>query len=392
MSLIGAFSNGVAGLMASSEAIGTVSQNISNLRTPGYRRVETEFETLLGGIDTRGHEPGGVRATTRRFVEIQGAIETSSRQFDLAISGAGFFVFSTDPSGSTDEVRYSRAGNLGTVPLPETPDVGYLANQQGLLLLGWSAVDGQFPDDIGSLKPIPATSVEAFEGQATTTASIEALLPASENTAAMQIFYFNAAGDQQTVDLDWTKTGPNTWSLQPTDRAGTPLGGPTTVTFDGTGVLTSASTVNIGGLFDLDISGLGQRGTATLVGNYEQNGIARGEFVHYNIDDTGTIYGHYSSGAVRSLYRIPIANFTNPNALAEEPGNLYRETAESGSVTLLKAGGDTLKVVSGAIELANFDLSDGFAKMIIAQRAYDTAAQVVRTVDEMAQLVRDLKR
>ena len=30
--------------------------------------------------------------------------------------------------------------------------------------------------------------------------------------------------------------------------------------------------------------------------------------------------------------------------------------------------------------------------MIITQRAYDTAAQVVRTVDEMTQVVRDLKR
>jgi flagellar hook protein FlgE len=42
--------------------------------------------------------------------------------------------------------------------------------------------------------------------------------------------------------------------------------------------------------------------------------------------------------------------------------------------------------------MANFDLSDGFTQMIITQRAYNTAAQVVRTVDEMSQVVTSLKR
>ena len=61
-SLTGAFNLGVGALVASSSAFATISQNMANSRTPGYRRVETEFATLLGGIDVRGNQPGGVRA------------------------------------------------------------------------------------------------------------------------------------------------------------------------------------------------------------------------------------------------------------------------------------------------------------------------------------------
>lgn len=394
MSLIGAFNNGVAGLFASSEALGTVSQNIANIRTPGYRRVETGFETLLGGVDVRGQEPGGVRAVTQRFVDVQGTIEPSNRQFDMAINGRGFFIFSTDPNGGTDQVRYSRAGNLTTVPLPGQRNIGYLANQQGQLLLGWKASEnGQFSyGGIDSLVPIPATSEESFAGTATAKASLNAILPASDTRAGTQAKYFDANGDAHTINLNWTKTAANTWSLQPTDPSGAPIGGPITMTFDGNGNLASSSSINIGGLFDLDVSGVTQRGTVFVMGDYQQDGIARGEFVKYQVADDGTIFGFYSSGAVRPLYRIPIAQFASANELAEEPGNLYRETASSGKPTLAKAGGAELQVVPNAIELANFDLSDGFTRLIVTQRAYDTSAQVVKTVDEMNQIVRDMKR
>lgn len=394
MSLIGAFNNGVSGLFASAEALGTVSQNIANIRTPGYRRVETGFETLLGGIDVRGQEPGGVRTVTQRFVDVQGTIEPSNRQFDMAINGRGFFIFSTDPNGGTDQVRYSRAGNLTTVPLPSEGDVGYLANQQGLLLLGWKASEnGQFSyGDMNSLVPIPATSEESFAGTATATASLRAILPADDTRAGTQAQYFDANGDSHTLTLNWTKTAPNTWSLQVSDSAGAPVGTPATMTFDGDGNLTSSSTINIGGLFDLDVSGVTQRGSVFVLGDYQQDGIARGEFVKYQVSDDGTIFGFYSSGAVRPLYRIPIATFVSANDLAEEPGNLYRQTAKSGKPSLEKAGTADLQIVPNSLELANFDLSDGFTRLIVTQRAYDTAAQVVKTVDEMNQIVRDMKR
>jgi len=47
-SLGGIMNNGVAGLMAFTDAMGAVTDNIANLSTVGYKRVETSFSSLLG--------------------------------------------------------------------------------------------------------------------------------------------------------------------------------------------------------------------------------------------------------------------------------------------------------------------------------------------------------
>lgn len=393
MSLLGAFNIGVGAIGAFSEALGAVSQNISNMRTPGYRQADTEFTTLLGGIDVKDKDPGGVRAMTRRLIGLQGPVETTGGAFDTAIQGQGFFVFAADPTGTSNDFVFSRAGNLTPILAPGSQSTSYLGNSNGQYLMGWQAVNGAIDQgDFSTLRPIPARDDQPFPGLATTTGTLTATIPAAGTTAAAQIFYIDANGLQQTVNLNWTKTAANAWNLQASDVNGTAIGAPISMTFDGNGVLTSSSTVNIGGVFDLDVANVAQLGSSTLVADYQQDGIERGEFVRYKINDDGTVYGFYTSGAIRPLFRIPVAVFANPNGLAEEAGNVYHVTDTSGPAQLQAADGSGLRIAPGAIELANFDLSDGFSRLIVTQRAYNTAAQVVRTVDEMSEVVRDLKR
>lgn len=395
MSLLGAFNLGVGGLYAASEALGAISQNMANIRTPGYRRSETEFSTLLGGIDVKGQQPGGVRPMTRTIMDVQGSFEVTNRAFDVAIDGPGFFVFGPF-SGSTNgaDFRYSRAGNLISIRAPNDDLVGYLGNDHGYYALGWRLQNGQVPAgaSLSNLQPIPATTDTAHPGTATTNADLIATLPANGTTAATQIFYFDGNGERQTLWLDWTKNGPNDWTLQATDANGTAVGGPIPMTFDGRGNLTSATTITVAGQIALNVSQVNQVGSFFSLGQYIQNGIERGEFVAYEILKDGTVNARYTNGAVRPLYKLPIATFANPTALEEESGTIYRTTDRSGPPTLQEAGENGLQVVAGAVEMSNFDLAEGFTRMISTQRAYDTAAQVVRTVDEMTQIVRDLKR
>lgn len=394
MSLIGAFSNGIGGLFAASEAFGAISQNMANSRTPGYRKVETEFATLLGGIDVRGTQPGGVRPTTRTIMDVQGSLQVTNRVFDVAIDGPGMFVFGDFDGGSTgDDFRFSRDGNLISIRGPDEDDtVGYLGNETGQYLLGWRLQNGEVTSTgLGALQPIPATTDDAFPGQATANAELVATLPVTETTAATQIFYFDAAGDRHSLMLSWTKNGPNDWTLQPTDMAGVPVGGAIPMTFDGRGNLTSSSTINIEG-FAVDVSNVNQVGSFFSLGGYIQDGIERGEFVAYQILNDGRVNARYTNGATRALYKIPVATFMNPSALVAESGTMFRASDKSGPPSLYQAGDQNIQIVAGAVEGANFDIADGFTRMIITQRAYDTAAQVVRTVDEMTQVVRDLKR
>jgi flagellar hook protein FlgE len=150
MSLTGAFSTSVAGLYAFSEAMSSISQNIANQRTVGYKRVETDFATVLGGVDVNPHDPGGVRALTKQIVDIQGNIETTGREFDLAINGQGMFIYSSTRTGSGDLV-YSRAGSMSKVVGEDQPNTGFLGNEFGEYLMGCAAgqrLHGQHADPL----------------------------------------------------------------------------------------------------------------------------------------------------------------------------------------------------------------------------------------------------
>jgi flagellar hook protein FlgE len=391
MSLTGAFNTSVAGLYAYSEAMSTISQNIANQRTPGYKRVETDFATVLGGVDINPHEPGGVRALTKQIVDVQGTIETTGRAFDLAINGQGMFVYSSERTGSGD-LTYSRAGNMAKVVPDDVSNTGFLGNEAGEYLMGWQAdQNGNFNyGDESTLVAIPATSEDPFPGLETTTATLSAVLPASGTSGGTQILYYDAAGAAQTLNLNWTKTAANTWQLDVTDQSGAPVAA-FTQTFDGLGNLTSANSLTIGG-FTLDVSNISQFGTTFFRNDYQQDGLAQGEFIRYNIAEDGKVYGFFSSGAVKPLFQIAIATFANPNYLQELPGNRYVTSDRSGEATLRQPGDDFASLVTESVEMSNFDLADGFSKMIITQRAYDTAAHVLRTSDEMTQVIRDLKR
>lgn len=392
MSLTGAFNNSVAGLWAYSEAMSTISQNIANQRTPGYKRIETDFATVLGGVDINPHEPGGVRALTKQIVDVQGTIETTGRAFDLAINGQGMFVYSSERTGS-GELTYSRAGNMSKVVPDDVSNTGFLGNEAGEYLMGWQAdQNGNFNyGDASTLVAIPATSEDPFPGLGTTTATLSAVLPASGTNGGTQILYYDSAGAAQTLNLNWTKTGANAWQLDVTDLSGVPVAGPFAQTFDGLGNLTSAGTLSIGS-FTLDVSNISQFGTTFFRVDYQQDGLAQGEFIRYNIAEDGKVYGFFSSGAVKPLYQVALATFANPNYLQELPGNRYVTSDRSGEATLRQPGDDFASLVTESVEMSNFDLADGFSKMIITQRAYDTAANVLRTTDEMTQVIRDLKR
>ena len=93
------------GLDAQQMQLDTISQNLANVSTFGYKRSQATFEDLLyqnmrqaGGQSTQqtqlptGLQLGtGVRpvATTRTFT--QGNLQQTSNNFDLAINGNGFF-------------------------------------------------------------------------------------------------------------------------------------------------------------------------------------------------------------------------------------------------------------------------------------------------------------
>ena len=76
MSISSSLNAGVAGLSANATRLATISDNIANSGTYGYKRATADFESFViqkaPGAGT--YSAGGVRATTSRLVEEQGAL------------------------------------------------------------------------------------------------------------------------------------------------------------------------------------------------------------------------------------------------------------------------------------------------------------------------------
>jgi flagellar hook protein FlgE len=160
MSLNSAVQAGVSGLTANSTALSSISNDIANVDTIGYKGSDVTFASIVANPNgATGFSAGGVSASNQQLVTQQGTTIQTSSSTDLAISGQGLFVTSTTPTAAAaaSQVLYTRAGSF-------TPDAnGYLKNSAGLYLQGVPAdATGAIPTsglNIGILQPINVTNV-----------------------------------------------------------------------------------------------------------------------------------------------------------------------------------------------------------------------------------------
>ncbi|CAA7625619.1 Flagellar hook protein FlgE [Candidatus Terasakiella magnetica] len=180
--LWGAFTNASQAMQSMDWAMGSISQNIANVNTAGYKRKETEFKTLLSeghsapastqnsssaATATSGLNIFGVRAVDRTMITQQGIVSPTANWSDIGINGRGFFmVTQPDASGApqstvspTDgqNMLYTRAGQFqqhsihtGTTATtatsssnpsqsPGADDKAYFVTSGGQYLMGWKA-------------------------------------------------------------------------------------------------------------------------------------------------------------------------------------------------------------------------------------------------------------
>jgi flagellar hook protein FlgE len=111
--LWGAFANSCGAMMAQSHSLNVIGQNIANVNTTGYKKVDDQFQTLLSESTARTNI-FGVKAATRQMVDVQGPVLGTGRNIDVAINGEGFYILSpeiTAPSADSD-YSFTRDGNF----------------------------------------------------------------------------------------------------------------------------------------------------------------------------------------------------------------------------------------------------------------------------------------
>jgi flagellar hook protein FlgE len=172
MSLNSAMLAGVSGLAANSAALAAISQNIANVNTVGYKRTASEFQTLVNSQSASGgsYSAGGVTTNTRSFIGQEGQLQRTSESTDLAVSGQGFFVTTTQAEGvgATDSRLFTRAGAF------RVDKQGYLKNSAGLYLQGWPVdSNGEIATDPSDLSRLRSINIGSVGGTAEPTTRVQ---------------------------------------------------------------------------------------------------------------------------------------------------------------------------------------------------------------------------
>jgi len=66
MTISSSLNASVAGLTANASRLATISDNIANSATHGYRRVKTDFHSMVISSQGGTYSAGGVRTTNQR--------------------------------------------------------------------------------------------------------------------------------------------------------------------------------------------------------------------------------------------------------------------------------------------------------------------------------------
>lgn len=174
----------LSGLQNTSLAIDTVSNNIANANTVGYKAGEyvfaDQFVKAINPADQARVGMGTQSLGVRRPM-LQGTITNSANPLDLAISGKGMFrlLQGSGNAGSVDPsaVYYSRNGQFGV------DKEGYIVNENGMYLTGYQPTangDGVSDDLIknNGLLRMPNSNLA---GNETTYSRLSAMLDSTGN-------------------------------------------------------------------------------------------------------------------------------------------------------------------------------------------------------------------
>ena len=116
------------------------------------------------------------------------------------------------------------------------------------------------------------------------------------------------------------------------------------------------------------------------------DGSAIGTLEDFSVFEDGSIVGVFSNSLQRTLAQVTVAQFANPEGLEEVGGNLYRVTVNSGNAAIVTSGtGGTGRMVGGALELSNVELSQEFIGLITASTGFTANARVLTTSDRLIQ-------
>ncbi len=380
---------GMSGLTAYSKGLQTISNNVANLNTPGFKTSSPNFADLYYGEQFSSGNPGG-KSGTMQFgsgVEYgysslnfgQGDLRASSGQLDLAINGNGFLTLLDG-----DKVRYARTGQFAV------GDDGTISDKvTGLKLaaltssgsLGVISIAGK------QLNPPQPTSVITFSDN---------LSSGATDFSIPNVDIYDADGGKHTVTIQFKPDSsiiPGRWTVTIVDENTIPIGqgtlqfnggipepGRDTIEFTLSTPNVKPSTITLD--FSNGVTGF-SAGSFSSLRISDKDGYAAGTLSSLSVNEDGALVVQYTNGKSEILDQIALANFTDPQTLIQMGNGLFDGSQAQAPRYVTSGGAGVGQLLSGATEASNVDLSNEFGQLILIQRGFQASSQVVSAANEM---------
>jgi flagellar hook protein FlgE len=388
------FDIALSGIQAINEQLNTVSNNIANAATYGFKAGRANFASVMAGTQPNGVEIGSVTQN----ISQNGSTQTTGRALDAAIDGRGFFV-SVNNQGTT---QYSRVGIFST------DTKGVLIDSNGNKVQGYGPTKTGALGAMGDVQvptgqiPAVATTGISYVGNLSAdwtvpaTTTFDATDSSSYNMVKQSLAY-DSLGTQHTVSQYFVKTGtgavdvyygidgaaPDTATNPKMSLAfdtsgqltGTAAG---TVTFTGTGATASSVKIDYTGT----TSFAGEANTTTN----RSDGYASGSFVGLTMSPDGSLVAKYSNDQSQVVGTVALATFANEGALSPISETSWVANADSGAALTDPPGvGLSGKLSTGALEGSNVDITSELVGLMTSQRNYQANSKVLTTESQMMQ-------
>ncbi len=441
------FNIALSGIAASKKDLDVTANNIANVNTIGFKESRAEFaDVYASSLFTNSKTKAGDGVTTAQVAQQfhQGSLSFTNNALDLAITGPGFFVTSSDLD--TSDLTFTRAGafKLNNENFIVDANGNYLQtypvnNDGSSAAINLTTTNGiqipetaGIPEMSGQVKMsmnLPATATPL------TVADFDINDPATYNHSTSVTIY-DSLGQAHVQTTYFVKdnlapaANPNRWAaftsvdgtqvnaVPPTDA--TALIAPTTnghigtyVNFNTSGVYVPPSPVdvtyqplgNVAGGANAIGDGPNQSQSLTTrleaptqfsagfeVTSLEQDGKTVGRLTGVEIGPDGLVKATYSNGTSEPLGRVAMARFANEQGLTQIGNTSWKQSLDSGEPLAGEGDSGTFGTInSAALEQANVDLTTELVDLITAQRNFQANSRALEVNQTLSQTILQIR-
>ncbi|PCJ56243.1 MAG: hypothetical protein COA79_19520 [Planctomycetota bacterium] len=127
--------------------------------------------------------------------------------------------------------------------------------------------------------------------------------------------------------------------------------------------------------------------------SFVDDGFPKSTLTDYYIGDEGIIMGVYEGNFTEEIAQISIATVINPENFIQTKNGYWAANSQFQNVTISTTSvGKAGNIKGGFTEQSNVDLTEQFAKLIIAQRSFQSASNALKVSNEILKSLSDLGR